>query len=197
MKKRTDKEEISALAEEIIQEMVHWTKLKEYGGSDPLWPDGCNMNLTRNHILGAKNQIREICERTGLPYPEQYAMETPPEVPNDYMARKEEIRFHAKTSLVFYQNDIDYRYLRKQKDNLSDQQKKDTHIDAVLGYVDGLISFIETDDFIGMRRHEYPNRYADSFRECAKKVKKILESKLPETRELPLGQLSIFDLYAF
>ena len=31
-----------------------------------------NMNLTRNHILYYKRQIREICEENGIPLPETY-----------------------------------------------------------------------------------------------------------------------------
>ena len=117
---RSDTEELDFLAKEIERETAHWFFMREHGGSDPFWPDGGNMNLTRNHILYAKVRIREICEKTGLPYPKQYAMETPPEVSNDYVARKEDIRLHAKFSLVQYQNDADYRYLKDKRDLLSD-----------------------------------------------------------------------------
>lgn len=44
------------------------------------------MNLTRNHILSHKREIREICEENGMNLPEEYYLPTPPEVDNDYMA---------------------------------------------------------------------------------------------------------------
>ncbi len=44
------------------------------------------MNLTRNHILSYKREIREICEENSLPLPEEYYLPTPPEVDDNYMA---------------------------------------------------------------------------------------------------------------
>ena len=44
------------------------------------------MNLTRNHILSYKGEIREICEANSIPLPEEYYFPTPPEVDNNYMA---------------------------------------------------------------------------------------------------------------
>ena len=39
---------------ELIREYEHWEYMKEYGGSDPFYDDAGNMNLTRNHIILAK-----------------------------------------------------------------------------------------------------------------------------------------------
>lgn len=44
------------------------------------------MNLTRNHILSYKREIREICEENSFPLPEEYYLPTPPEVDDNYMA---------------------------------------------------------------------------------------------------------------
>lgn len=44
------------------------------------------MNLTRNHILSYKREIREICEENNFTLPEEYYLSTPPEVDDDYMA---------------------------------------------------------------------------------------------------------------
>ena len=45
------------------------------------------MNLTRNHILSYKREIREICEENSIPLPEEYYFPTPPEIDNNYMAK--------------------------------------------------------------------------------------------------------------
>lgn len=70
----------------IVREIAVWKHLQEFGGNDPFWADGCNMNLTRNHILSYKREIREICEENNLALPEEYYLPTPPEVPNQYMS---------------------------------------------------------------------------------------------------------------
>ena len=70
----------------IVREIERWKGINEYGCNDPFWPDGCNMNLTRNHILYAKEQIMEICEETGVEIPDEYFLPTPPIVDENYMA---------------------------------------------------------------------------------------------------------------
>lgn len=195
MSRETETEKkIKSITGKIIERQEHWTKLKEYGGSDPNWEDGCNMNLTRNHIISYIREIKEICDEEGLEYPKICETEIPPEVDSRYMARSDEIRQKAKQSLEVYEADGDYKYLLSAAGELDEAQKKQTCIENVLGYVRGLKDFIARDRLVDMRRHEEPERYLDSFRECAAKVRAILKPK-PEKEEkiLPLGQLSIFD----
>ena len=64
----------------IRQEIEHWKDIKQNGCSDPFWPDGCNMNLTRNHIIYYQRQLREICTENRLPLPDEYYLAVPPEV---------------------------------------------------------------------------------------------------------------------
>ena len=45
---------------ELQQSFERWEHLRVDGGSDPLWSDGSNMNLVRNHILIAKRRIEGI-----------------------------------------------------------------------------------------------------------------------------------------
>src|SRR5699024_8454707 len=90
-----------------------WEHLKEYGGQDPFWEDGCNMNIVRNHILYYKGEIKELCEEEKLELPEIYQKETPPEVNNKYMARADEIRKGAKKSLRIYSYDENFQELEK------------------------------------------------------------------------------------
>lgn len=80
MKKKTPEQELKALCKNIRQEIDHWEDLNRNGCSDPFWSDGCNMNLTRNHIIYAKRQIAEICEDHGISIPDEMYLPTPPEV---------------------------------------------------------------------------------------------------------------------
>lgn len=84
--KKTIEETIDDCISRLIKEIAIWKHLQEYGCNDPFWPDGCNMNLTRKHILSYKWQIMELCEKNNLPLPEEYYLPTPPKVDNDYMA---------------------------------------------------------------------------------------------------------------
>ena len=86
MKKKTPEQELKELCEEIRKEIDHWEDINQNGCNDPFWPDGCNMNLTRNHIIYAKHQIAQICDGHGMPIPEEMYLPTPPEVSNYYMA---------------------------------------------------------------------------------------------------------------
>ena len=65
--KRSRSEELGA---KIAEERKHWDYLYHHGGSDPTWEDGCNLNLTRNHIIYCRRQ----CEDELQPgeYPAEY-----------------------------------------------------------------------------------------------------------------------------
>lgn len=86
MKEKTPEQMLQEHRRDIVKEIAVWKHLQEHGGQDPFWADGCNMNLTRNHIIDTKRQIKEICEKLGWPLPEEYYMGTPPKVDNNYMA---------------------------------------------------------------------------------------------------------------
>ena len=85
-RKKTLQEQISTEAEEIRREIAHWCYMREYGCSDPSWPDGCNMNLTRNHVICGKRRLEELCAEAGVDLPAEYYLPTPPEAPKWYMA---------------------------------------------------------------------------------------------------------------
>ena len=86
MKRKTPEQTLKECTYNIIREIAIWKHIQEHGCNDPFYPDGCNMNLTRNHILSYKGEIREICEENSIPLPEEYYFPTPPEVDNNYMA---------------------------------------------------------------------------------------------------------------
>lgn len=79
-------EQLEKYRAEIRREIAHWKEILNRGCNDPFWPDGCNLNLTRNHVIYYKYQISEMCEESGTPLPEEYYLPTPPEVDNNYMA---------------------------------------------------------------------------------------------------------------
>lgn len=86
MKKKTAQQELKELCEKIRREIEHWEDINQNGCCDPFWPDGLNMNLTRNHIIYEKRQITEICEEHDMPIPGEMYMPTPPKVNDYYMA---------------------------------------------------------------------------------------------------------------
>ena len=70
----------------IHREIEHWKVINQNGCNDPFWSDGCNMNLTRNHIIYYQSKIHEACTENQLPLPDEYYLSIPPEVDNNYMA---------------------------------------------------------------------------------------------------------------
>ena len=90
---------LEALTQCLEREFKHWEHLYTYGGYDPFYADGSNLNLVRNHILSFKRQMERFMEKEeqeltlfASSYPDVYYKETPPEVSDDYMARADEIR---------------------------------------------------------------------------------------------------------
>ena len=45
------------LSKLLMDELEHWQEIFEHGCQDPFWPDGVNLNLTRNHILWYRHEI--------------------------------------------------------------------------------------------------------------------------------------------
>ena len=146
-----------------------WEHLREYGGSDPSYADGVNMNLVRNHIMYYKEKIEE----TLPPYPEIYHRETPPEVDMDYIARPDEIRENAKISLMQFEGNECLRYLREAVRELTDTQADRLHIRNILGYETALRTAIAENDLITMRRYENPESYLKSFEQAAEAVRQL------------------------
>ena len=79
------------LRQEIAAALLHWHQLMEEGSSDPCWPDGCNLNLVRNHIIYYDRILREktaadkqisLFDDTSDPSPNS---QIPPRVPETYM----------------------------------------------------------------------------------------------------------------
>ena len=167
-------------AAELKSEFDYWEHIKQFGASDPFWADGVNLNLVRNHIIYYKNLIEETEEP---PYPEIYYRETPPEIDADYMARKDEILSAAKKAYKVLSTDHNYLYLLQKLPFLSEKQKAESSIVAVLRYVQNVQDAIDKGDYICMRRYRHLDSYAQSLADCAKRVRELPQEEI---------QLSLF-----
>jgi len=159
-----------------------WDNLYKYGGQDPFWSDGCNLNLIRSHILNYKRLITETM--TPERYPEIYYRQTPPEVDRNYMARASDIRINAKASLDCFKSNPDYQYLCRQANSLRPKDERLYNIRLPVNIVKGLEKAIADNDLVTMRRYENPERDLESFASAAH----YLRDLPPENR-----QLSLFD----
>jgi hypothetical protein len=161
-----------------------WNEIYTHGCSDPIWSDGCNLNLVHSHC----HYYRRLIEENYAPeaYPAIYFKEIPPEVDRDYMARPDEIRAAARAALARYKADADYQYIRRHRDDFSPKTIKKLLISNVLNYTAGLERAIEQDDLVTMRRHERPDGYLESFASCVKRM----QAAPPEEVQLSLFSLS-------
>ena len=92
MKKKTPEQELKELCKDILREIERWEDINQNGCNDPFWSDGCNMNLTRNHIIYTKYRIVEICTENKIPIPEEAYLPAPPKVNDYYMANLKQKR---------------------------------------------------------------------------------------------------------
>lgn len=170
MKQINVAEKIKEYETQIQADYARWQRYYNYGGDDPFWPDGVNLNLLRNHILYSKQKIMELCRENALPEIE-FSVPTPPEMEDSYMARAEQIRENAKKSLMIYELNEDYCFLKDLTGKIREDVAKKIGFEGVLGYVESLKQAIERDDLVTMRRHERAGRYLNSFKECAAKLR--------------------------
>lgn len=68
---QTAEDKVKEYCQCIRREIEHWKVINQNGCNDPFWSDGCNMNLTRNHIIYYQSKIHEICTENQLPLPEE------------------------------------------------------------------------------------------------------------------------------
>jgi len=107
-------------------------------------------------------------------YPEIYYRETPAEVPNEYIAKADEIRAGARKALALYLEDENYTYLWEVKDSIPKKAAIQLGLKSILGCTSGLEYAILTDDLLSMRRHGNAAGHLASFASCAERVREIL-----------------------
>lgn len=188
-KKKRKEPSLERQLEEAIaghkQSYDRWYHYWKYGGQDPFWPDGSNMQLIRNHIIYYKRQMKELCEQIGCSTPECYEDALPPEVDQSYMARRGEIESGAENALEKFENYPAYVELLTYQRKLSRKQLESISYFNVLGYVEGLRLAIDQLDHLTMRRFCRYEHYLKSFDDCLKRAQAL------EPEEF---QLSIFDV---
>lgn len=157
-----------------------WEHLYEHGGSDPFWSDGTNLSLLRTQIINCKRKIEE--ENTIFLLPDAYYRKIPPEVPRDYMARPDEIRENARKAMAIIDANEDLKFVREQSKNLSEKELKRFCIPAIIGYAENIRRAIADDDLLTMRRYECPDRYLESFRSAAERIRSLQFSEIVNER---------------
>lgn len=177
----------------LIDTVQMWRKIYEEGGHDPHYTDGYLLNSCRKKILGYKQYLSAAyTEEEGL-LPEEFFEETPPEVPEEYMARKKEIWVHALESYQSYLQNEDYQYLISILDSLDEDIRKTSSIDSVIRYVTNLHdSFVER-NFVYLRIHETGD-FVESFSVCRRKIEEMKREKekvIQKGMETD-GQMSLF-----
>lgn len=85
-KKVSVEKEYKNLIDDLEREFRQHNHILKHGANDPFWEDGCNLFLTRNHIIYYKREIKELCEKNNIKLPDILNRPTPEEVPRDYMA---------------------------------------------------------------------------------------------------------------
>ena len=150
---------------------MRWEHLYEHGGSDPSWSDGTNLSLLRTQIINCKRKIEE--ENTVFLLPDAYYRDIPPEVSRNYMARPDEIRENARKAMAIIDANEDLKFVREQSKNLSEKELKRLCIPAIIGYAVNIRRAIAENDLLTMRRYECPDRYLDSFRSAAERIRSL------------------------
>ena len=148
-----------------------WDHLYEHGGSDPFWSDGTNLSLLRTQIINCKRKIEE--ENTMFLLPDAYYRDIPPEVSRNYMARSDELKENARTAMAIIDANKDLKFVREQSKSLSEKELKRLCISTIIGYAENIHRAIADDDLITMRRYERPDRYLDSFRSAAERIRSL------------------------
>ena len=188
MKTPDQKKRSKQLGKEIQDSRKRYEDLRVHGGSDPFWSDGVNMNLCRSHVMYFRKQVETELDPEN--YPEEYGLEIPEEVDNNYMADPDGIRSRTKAALEVLKENQDFQYLRNKLSG--DLDKESDQCMNSVRYVLGLEDAIRRDDLVVMRRCQDPEFYVNYLRNSRKKLEVILGSEYlePKIRE---GQLTIWD----
>lgn len=175
------------LIEELEERFQHYDEVFENGCDDPLWADGVNLNLIRNHIIVAKGIIEQAFPDDE--YPDVYYRRTPEEINDDYMAKPDEIRTKAKETLEMF-NGYPYLYeLRCAGYYLDDKQMKETGIQRVLSVMQSLDEALKQDDLVSMRRlSKNPDEKMQVLEKAYENLRKI---NMQEERQISFFEIKL------
>lgn len=185
-KKKTRKEE---LTESLKADYARWDDLYRNGGSDPFWSDGCNLWLVKNHIINDKRDIEAELQLDD--YPEEWFKDLPPDVPKDYMARADDIRKEAQETVAAGMASPDYKWLKEHCLDMEYTKLTRLHGLRTIQRLEWLSDAAGKDDLVNMRRSAGVREMLDSLKEARQQFDD--ERREKKQKDLPLGQLSIFD----
>lgn len=156
------------------EEYLRWKHLLSYGGRDPFWPDGVNLNLVRNHMIADLKNLKELAQEQDIPELKDLP-EVPPEVPENYVANAEEIMDKGIKLLTMYGEDPAYRYIKANAQKLNFKQHVELKVNDVINHYKNLEQAIQEADLVTIRRccHN-PEHYFESFTTCAKDISSII-----------------------
>lgn len=168
---------LESLQAELKKDKEHWNEVYLNGCSDPLWPDGTNLNLIHNHIAIDYRKIREF-------YPDEYAkmqVRIPSEVSEEYMARAEEIRHQMKIRYVDLFDNPAHKKMMERYQALSPSKQKQ-FLNDTIAYESVCRLTIEQDDLVHMRclLHDSVKEYHE---ECRKYIQEMKDLKPVEEVE--------------
>lgn len=171
---------------EILEERFqHYDEVLENGCDDPLWADGVNLNLIRNHIIIAKRNIEEVFSVED--YPDVYDRMTPEKINDDYMAKPDEIREKAKEVLDMFNSYFYVDELKSASYYLDKNQLLEAGIGSALCLIKYLDEAIKEDNLVDMRR--LAKNSVHRMKEFEKAYENLCEINMEEERQISLFEI--------
>ena len=144
--------------DELKEDFERYQYVLENGSNDPLWSDGVNLNLIRNHIIHQKKIIEN--KFVNESYPAIYFQSTPDEVNSDFMVHEDMIRQKANQTLKKFNSFFYLDELKNASYYLEPKQLVEAGIKQSINRIHVLEQAIDEDDLVTMRRismHENAN----------------------------------------
>ena len=173
---------------ELESEFQRWEFYMNGGGSDPSYTDGYNMNSIRRRIEWQQKAILDSCIDGNIP--DICKRDIPSEMPGDFMAKADDIRYGARVALAAFHADKNYIWLKEHQNMITPKESNRICLENILWYADGLEKAIEKDDLLAMRIKCNFAHYLDSFSRCRREMEKIFAQRTTEP------QLSLFSVGA-
>lgn len=171
--------------DDLKEYFEHYQYVLENGSNDPLWSDGVNLNLIRNHIIHHKKIIEK--EFVNESYPDIYFQPTPDEVDDDFMVQEDMIRQKANQTLKRLNSFFYLDELKNASYYLEPKQLVEAGIQQSVNRIHALEQAIDEDDLVTMRRiSSHENEY---YEDLEKAFENLREINLEEER-----QISFFEI---
>ncbi len=134
---------------ELEKAHEHWQDIYENGCYDPLYADGINLNLVRNHMLYYMRMIED--QYGNDEKPAVYDKPIPEKVDVHYMAKMDEILNKAEALNQRFSQMQEVHDLLRAQDCMSDKELDDLHCSVDFNRIQDLKEAIQTLDYVRMR----------------------------------------------